>query len=412
LHFICDRGVLAASILPFASERRATDNDTHPPRQIAPLLGSRGLGPGTGASIRATLRNVASRLTNRRPMKQLPPITVVMPVFNASESVGACLDALRASSHRPDEIIAVDDASTDSSVQLCEERGARIVRMDARKGPAAARNVGLECARTELVLFVDSDVCVAPDTVERAADAFRRRPEIAAVFGSYDSAPAKRNFFSQYKNLYHHYVHQQGDSASSTFWAGCGAVRRAAFVEVGGFDATRYSRPSIEDIELGYRLRAAGHSIVLDKGMQVKHLKEWTLKSWLRTDIFSRAVPWSFLILDRRAISNDLNIRRGERLRALLAGLLLVTIALAVLVPWLWYVAAALAAVNLIANLALIRFFAKQRGPIFAACSILAHFTYYIYSTAAFAVCWCAWMFSRRGASGSGSVAVDPASQR
>ena len=56
---------------------------------------------------------------------------------------------------------------------------------------------------------------------------------------------------SQYRNLLHHFVHQHGHAEASTFWAGCGAIRRAAFDAVGGFDAARFPRPSIEDIELG-----------------------------------------------------------------------------------------------------------------------------------------------------------------
>ncbi len=49
-------------------------------------------------------------------------------------------------------------------------------------------------------------------------------PDLAAVFGSYDDEPAAPNFLSQYKNLFHHFVHQQGSAEASTFWSGCGAI--------------------------------------------------------------------------------------------------------------------------------------------------------------------------------------------
>ena len=82
---------------------------------------------------------------------------------------------------------------------------------------------------------------------------------------------------SQYRNLLHHFVHQEGNPEASTFWAGCGAVRRAAFDAVAGYDEARFRRPSIEDIELGYRLRRAGYRIRLDRDLQCTHLKRWRL---------------------------------------------------------------------------------------------------------------------------------------
>jgi len=81
-------------------------------------------------------------------------------------------------------------------------------------------------------------------------------------------------------------------------WAGCGAVRRAAFVEVGGFQEG-YLRPSIEDIELGYRLSESGGRIRLAAEVQVRHLKRWTLASIVRTDVWRRGVPWTELLLER-----------------------------------------------------------------------------------------------------------------
>ena len=78
-------------------------------------------------------------------------------------------------------------------------------------------------------------------------------------------APRLQGVVSQYRNLLHHFVHQHGNSEASTFWAGCGAIRRSVFEEMGGFDEQRFPTPSIEDIELGYRLRQAGHRILLDK---------------------------------------------------------------------------------------------------------------------------------------------------
>jgi hypothetical protein len=124
-----------------------------------------------------------------------------------------------------------------------------------------------------------------------------------------------------YRNLMHRYVHQQGRAEASTFWSGCGAIRRSVFLQHGGFDES-YRRPAIEDIELGYRLVAAGHRIHLDRSLEVKHLKRWTFLNLVKTDIFDRGMPWTELILRDGNMPNDLNIQLSQRVSVALAFML------------------------------------------------------------------------------------------
>ena len=138
-------------------------------------------------------------------------------------------------------------------------------------GPAAARNRGARDAAGDILLFVDADCRPHDDAVALLLGAFDD-PEVAAAFGSYDDRPAVPTTVSLYKNLAHHFVHQRSAEDASTFWAGLGAVRRGAFRSSGGFDEA-YARPSIEDVELGYRLKAAGHRIRLVKAAQVDALE-------------------------------------------------------------------------------------------------------------------------------------------
>ena len=173
-------------------------------------------------------------------------------MHNSAEHLGACLTALAASTEACD-ILVVDDGSTDSSASIAAAMGAHVISI-SRKGPAAARNVGAAAASTDLLLFIDSDVCVKPDTVARIVFAFHSDPELSALFGSYDDEPAKPDFISQYRNLMHHFVHQRSRREAHTFWSGLGAIRRTVFEAHGGFDTT-YNRPSIEENGM-FRLNA------------------------------------------------------------------------------------------------------------------------------------------------------------
>jgi glycosyltransferase involved in cell wall biosynthesis len=314
---------------------------------------------------------------------QPPPdivISVIVPVHNNSRDLRLCLAALRDAATPDSEMIVVDDGSSDDTASVAAGMGVAVVALAENSGPAAARNAGARRARGAILFFVDADVVIAPGAIERVQQFFADHPEHAAVFGSYDAQPACGSMVSQYRNLLHHFVHQRGNLDGSTFWAGCGAIRRAVFHEVGGFDARRFPRASIEDIELGYRLRAAGHRIRLDAGLQGTHLKRWTLGSMIRTDIARRALPWSRLILESGHAPNDLNITRRQRMSTALMGLAAASAPLGVLrLELLVLAAAALLAVTVL-NRSLYAFFWRHGGNRFAVLSIALHFLYYLYS--------------------------------
>jgi GT2 family glycosyltransferase len=223
-------------------------------------------------------------------------------------------------------------------------------------------------------------------------DTFDKRPDVDAVFGSYDASPRIRGLVSQYRNLLHHFVHQKGNSDASTFWAGCGAVRRSVFQAIGGFDEKGFPR-CIEDIELGYRLRQAQHRILLDKGLHGTHLKRWTLRSMIRTDIFCRAVPWTRLILTSGKAPRDLNLNLGQRLCVVLVGLACISLFLVpVHLGFLKLSAAAIVGVILL-NRDLYRFFFRERGILFASACIPLHLLYYLYSGITFLYIWIEFQF-------------------
>lgn len=326
-----------------------------------------------------------------------PLISVIMPVYNGRDFIVQSLPPLVAMLQRGEvvEVIVVDDSSTDETPQLAERLGARVIPSGGRLGPGAARNMAAQQARGNVVWFVDADVIVHDDAVNYINEGFAE-PGVVAVFGSYDDRPPAQNFLSQYKNLVHHFYHHRGRREASTFWSGCGAVRREAFLEVGGFDVERFKRPSIEDIELGYRLRNAGGHIVLIPDFQSTHLKVWRFMNLLHTEIFCRAIPWSRLMLEQPGMTDDLNISSMERLRAGLAGVFaLVTLAaLAGLLAW-WCVPL-LFGVTALANRRLVALFWRRKGLLFALAGLLFHQLYYLYSSAAFVYSWLEWKLVRR----------------
>lgn len=318
-------------------------------------------------------------------------IDVVIPAHNAQRDIVACLAPLLGMRHRGEiaRIIVVDDASTDATGAVAASAGAdRVVKLAACQGAGGARNSGVAVSNAAIIWFVDADVVVHDNAARVLARHLSGSKKVDALFGSYGLEPIADNFLSQYKNLIHHRTHQRHAGPAQTFWTGCGAVTRAAFDAINGFDAVGYRDIGMEDVDFGYRLRAAGYAIELISDWQCEHRKRWTVFNLLRVEIFHRALPWSRLILTHPKAPARLNVDGVERLRAGIAGLFVLCVLLVLfgLISAAWLAAPSIAVGYV--NRGLFRFFNRHRGLIFAVRAVLFHQIYYLYSAAAFVYVW------------------------
>ena len=245
----------------------------------------------------------ASSPGSRPSRGSAPTLGVVVPATDRPPTLQRCLAALEAGTRKPDSVAVMEGPT-----------GA---------GPAAARNLGAAGCEADVLVFVDSDVEVHPEALALIERRFADDPELAAIFGGYDDDPAHPALTSRYRNLLHHHVHAGAAGEAETFWAGLGAVRRERFEAVGGFDAELFPEPSVEDIELGMRLRREGARIVLDPQVRGRHLKRWSPLSMVQTDFGRRGVPWARLLLRQGGDSTTLNLGWRRRASATTSVLLL-----------------------------------------------------------------------------------------
>jgi glycosyltransferase involved in cell wall biosynthesis len=325
-------------------------------------------------------------------------LSVIIPVYNGGERFAKTLRLLVSSQRAPDEIIVIDDASTDGSVMFACISRVRVVRLEPPPhGPAYARNQGAALATGDILVFLDSDVAVHPDTLMLIEKYFTEQPDLAALFGSYDDYPTMRNFASLYKNLLHSYTHQNSKRDSSSFWAGCGAIRLKVFKSMNGFDE-KFSNPSIEDIELGSRLSCAGFKVWLCHDIKVTHLKKWTLGSMLTSDILYRAIPWSRLIVHNGHLPNDMNVNIKSRWSAVFAWILVLAIIPCFWSKWFLLGLTAVFLATLVLNFPLFKYFMQYGGIFFAPVAYCLHQFYLLYSSSVFAVIYFREKFKKRHA--------------
>ncbi len=318
-------------------------------------------------------------------MQKSPLISIITPVYNGGYAFVCSLLAIEQSQFDNYELIVIDDGSTDESAAIAKKFGAKVLQTSGREGPGSARNLGAKIAKGEYLCFIDADCEIQDDALAKLAQTLQSKPKIDALFGSYDDQPKATNFIAQYKNLMHHYVHQQGNEDASTFWAGFGVVKRSIFLEVGGFDTEQFPRPSIEDIELGYRLKQNNASIYLAKNLQVKHHKAWKFFGLIKTDLFDRGIPWTKLLLSNQSnVVNDLNLQTSSRISVVAIYTLILCLIASIFNPAAIIVGSISAITLLYLNWDVYRFFYQKRGLAFAIAVIPAHWTYYVYGGLSF----------------------------
>ena len=207
-------------------------------------------------------------------------VAVVVPAADPPD-LDRCLAALTASDPAADELLVVDDGS--QSPIVAPIAGPGVLRLDPRRGPAAARNAGAAATTAEVVVFVDSDVLVAPGTVSALLARLDAAPEAGAIQAIYAEACPVPGFAAAFHNLFQRYnlLSVRDPERFGGLSSFCVAVRRAALDAAGGFDE-QVGRPTVEDDNLAHALLRGGWRIHLAPEIEVQHLSRPTVTGLAR----------------------------------------------------------------------------------------------------------------------------------
>jgi len=309
-----------------------------------------------------------------------PLISILIPVRDDLPNLSTCLESLSRENYNDyAEVLICDDGSHQPlDINVLQEiiPEIRLYRIIG-SGPAKARNHLAQKSRGRYLFFVDADTEFSGQTLATARKIIETNPDLDAFMGSYDDDPGVKTIVSSYKNLSHHYVHQRSAGEISTFWTGCGVIKREVFLEFDGFNE-HYDKPSIEDIELGMRLAKENRKVWLCPELQVKHNKAWTLSSWLKTDLFLRGAPWIRLMTTRKQWLPQLNFTISHRLSAILVLMLIPAVPAAMLYPAVWWAILLMLFIFISLNLHFFSFLARRAGVLKALVMIPLHMIYYL----------------------------------
>ncbi len=255
----------------------------------------------------------------------MPEISIVIPTYNASFSIGQCLEAIYKTKNVDFEVIVVDDISTDNTLDVVRKYPCRVIELEKKSGPSVGRNAGVENAQSDIVMFVDSDAVVQDGGIEWIVEGFKGNPSVACISGVFDANPNEIGWFSRYRDRQVVYWHYSACDEVTVFVLTAGAIRKNIFFEVGGFERQFGVAADIEDFEIGHRIVGKGYKMVVDKNAKFYHFEHSSRFWMLVKKLFKRTRLWMHLFSKSRKFEKNY-ATPSRSLAAVFAGLSLLSL--------------------------------------------------------------------------------------
>jgi len=290
-----------------------------------------------------------------------PRLSIIIPCHNAQSTLSICLNALFKFKNENDEVILIDDASTDETAQIALRFNLKLIKNETKKGPSYSRNLGMTAANADLCLFIDSDIEITEFDIEKSFSFMQKNPNSMAFTALLSKSHPFKNFFSQYKNHYLHYTFMQvKGNAHFLYGSFCGLRKN---IGVTWPNDIRYG----EDTWLGNHISQKGMIISLIKEIQVIHHKHYNFIKICKNDF---TIPYAFARtfaynLNKKIFIKDFSHTNPAQLTAItLTALLMFSFFLNV--DYLFH----LLSVWLIANIKFFIYLFRNNGILFAFKSI------------------------------------------
>lgn len=268
-------------------------------------------------------------------------LSIIVPAYNSERTLGACLESIKLQLTPEDELIVVDDASSDQTASVVSNFPVKLFRNEKNMGPALSRNKGAEKATGEILVFIDSDVVLKDDELEVVKKYLALHKNIDAVTGSLDPDLVSHNFFTDYKNLYMNYIFSKCDRNINFIYGSFCAIRKEKF------EAWPHDPRLGEDSHWGYLLTKNNKRIHFLHEIKVIHLKEYNLASLAKNDfqiarnftaLFLRYQRWQTIYTQEKFGHTTKNQKLSLILATLSSILLFVNPSAAIIIAFIWLI--------------------------------------------------------------------------
>jgi len=293
-------------------------------------------------------------------------ISVVIPNYNKSGTIGKCLDAVFSSEYKNFEVVVVDDCSDDNSVDIIRQYPCKLICLEKRSGTSVARNRGTAGSTGEVVFFTDSDCLLQKDTLSLINIAISRAGHDSVIGGTYTKLPYDVNFFSIFQSLFIHYSETKNPGNPDYIAAHAMVISAEVFKKSGGFPED--FMPIIEDVEFSHRLRISGYRLIMNPDIQVQHVFDFSLIKSLK-NAFRKTKYWCMYSLKNRGLFTDSGTASTElktNVASFSLTLFLILLWAATHSPLIMYSLPVLFSVNIFVSRHLMKVFYESQGIGFA----------------------------------------------
>ena len=301
-------------------------------------------------------------------------VSVVIPNYNGSKTIGKCLEAVYASDYGNFEVIVVDDCSVDNSLEVIKGFPCQLIRLQRHAGAAKARNTGARQASGDILFFTDADCLLLRDTLSHAVEAVSSAGANVVAGGTYTPIPYDNRFFSRFQSVFINYSETRRPADPDYIATHALAIPAQGFRDQQGF--AEEALPILEDVEFSHRLRRAGYRLRMQPAMQVQHIFGYTLYGSLRNAV-RKSMYWTVYSIRNRDLLRDSGTASIELKVNVMAWFVSLWLIAAVMLAGHFtalVLVAALTLSNLFISRRLLRAFYRAAGPGFA----LAATLYYV----------------------------------
>jgi len=317
------------------------------------------------------------RLTANQKPRIADLVSIIIPVRNGAATIARCLETALASRYERFEVIVVDDGSDDRSAEIIKTFPCTLVQLPRPSGASRARNIGARHSHGDILFFTDADCLLNEDTLAIAVASLTAAGRGVVVGGTYTMKPADDRFFSAFQSVFIHYAESRGRDNPDYIAAHAMALYADTFEKSGGF--AEDFLPILEDVEFSHRLRSTGYQLIMDPGIQVRHLFDYSLQGSAGNG-FRKSKYWTiYSIHNRDLLADSGTASRALKLNvvALFGSILAAVLVLGTGNAWFSIIIALLMALNIIVNRDLLRGFYRARGMVFAFAASAYYFLAY-----------------------------------
>jgi len=292
-------------------------------------------------------------------------ISVIVPVYNRQDVIEKCLRGIRESSYKDYELIVVDCASTDKTFLISKIYADIVIESFHNPERTQARRRGAEASKGQVIVNIDSDVVIKPNTLAIIGDYFLQHQDVDALTGCLSKENPWPDFFSQYKNLYMYYNFKRLPENITFLYGSIYAVKRDAW------EGPEFDIKIADDTALGQRLVSEGRKVVFLKELEVVHLKKHNFISFIKNDflipfdwakIFIRYKGWKELGRNNLGFAHASKV---QLLSVILAPAVFILLVIGGFNHFYFLPALLLSFVWSFLNVRFIKFLTQERGLVF-----------------------------------------------